>query len=351
VVLHSFKKLLTILVLIAMADVKAEDQMALLERDEEFAGIVEKLQGGDKAKLLALIKSNMLPLEATQAPPGEPEGPPEGQPETPVNANVVPQSNIPKLGTFSGDDPVGKGEIPYDQWKQEVKCLTRENYSDNVVMLSIRRSLKSTASSVLVNLGANVTSDTVLDKFEIVFGNVLPSEMLLESFYTARQNETESIVAWGCRIESLLNKAKQQGTITGTEDMARTKFWSGIRDERVKAALRHKFDSGENFQELLKNGRMLEHEFNVKSPSVKLKSQSVEVPSELKSVLSRMDKLEKKVSQLLGKDSKPTNSETSQLFCRYCKRTNHTIEDCRILARKKAKASENSDQSASGTAQ
>ena len=327
-----------------MAEINVDDQLALLQSDEEAVAIFAKLEGADKAKLLELIKTSMTPVKEELAPGGQ-----VVQPDGAVGSVTTTLSNIPKLGTFSGDEPIGKGEIPYEQWKQEVNCLTRENYSENVVMLSIRRSLKTTASSVLVNLGTDVTTKCVIEKFDIVFGNVLPSEMLLESFYTARQNENESVVAWGCRLESLLNKAKQQGTIEDTEDMARTKFWSGVRDERVKGALRHKFDSGENFQELLRNGRMLEHEFNTKSASVKVKAHSAEVPSELKAVLDRMEKLEKNMSKLLSKESTTSKNESPPLFCKYCKRTNHTIENCRILARKNAKESGNSAQSTPGT--
>ena len=94
---------------------------------------------------------------------------------------------------------------------------------------------------------------------------------------------------------------------------------------------------------------MLEHEYNTKA--AKVKSHSAEVSPELKPILDRMDRLEKKFSKLLdSKDSPKSAKNEQQLFCRYCKRTNHNIEDCKILARKKsAKGSENSDQSAPGT--
>ena len=52
------------------------------------------------------------------------------------------------------------------------------------------------------------------------------------------------MVAWGCRTESALKKAKEQDAIDDTEDMARTKFWSSLGEEKVNATLRHKFESG-----------------------------------------------------------------------------------------------------------
>ena len=216
-------------------------------------------------------------------------------------------------------------------------------------MQCIRRSLKSTASSVLLNLDVSVKAKDVVDKFEVVFGNILPSEMVLEEFYTARQKESESVVAWGCRVESVLKKAKEQGTIYDTEDMARTKFWSGLGEDKVKTGLRHMFDSGSSFQDLFRKARQLEHEFQVKS--VKVKVQSVET-TKLDKIMGRLDSLEKQMS-LLAKPSKQTSvastaSAANNLFCKYCKKSNHVIEDCRVLARKNAKAQENCEQSTPG---
>lgn len=322
-----------------MADsqVKLEDQLALLERDENYVAIINKLEDADKNSLLHIIKSNFTPTEELKVAA---TGGGEAAQATVDGKEAAPQVQIPKLGCFSGDEPLGKGEIPYDQWKQEVDCLVKEGYSGNIIMLSVRRSLKSTAASVLLNLGVNVVIRDVLAKFDVVFGNILPSEMLLEKFYTARQNDTESVVAWGCRIESLLNKAKEQGTIQGTEDMARTKFWSGIRHDKIKAALRHRFDAGDPFQELLKKARMLEQEFQSVNPSAKIKTQSVD-SSDLKKVLDRIEKLEKSLAKVLkGQPTVATSDAKSepQTFCRYCKKTNHVIENCYVLARKKAKA-------------
>lgn len=41
---------------------------------------------------------------------------------------------------------------------------------------------------MMFNLGVNMNPKGVIEKFDAAFGNVLPSEMLLEIFYTARQD-------------------------------------------------------------------------------------------------------------------------------------------------------------------
>lgn len=331
-----------------MSDLQPDDYVALLERDEEFSGILGKLELDDKTKLLGILKSNVpSSSQSTESKPDLPEGGATAggtaaESKSEIGSELLSKSQLPKLGTFSGDEPLGKGEISYIQWKHEVTCLSKEGYSESVIMLCIRRCLKGTAASVLVNLGVDVTPKHVVDKFDVVFGNILPSEMLLENFYTARQKDSESVVAWGCRIETLLKTAKEQGTIQATEDMAKTKFWSGIKDQQIKSALRHKFDSGVTFEELLKRARMLELEYQPKSVNVKAQS----VPSDFDKLQSRMDKIEKMLSKLTEKSEQKDG--TTSLFCRYCKRTNHVIEDCWVLARKKAKQQENSSQSTPG---
>ena len=93
-----------------MAEINVDDQLALLQSDEEAVAIFAKLEGADKAKLLELIKTSMTPVKEELAPGGE-----VVQPDGAVGSVTTTLSNIPKLGTFSGDEPIGKGEIPYDQ--------------------------------------------------------------------------------------------------------------------------------------------------------------------------------------------------------------------------------------------
>lgn len=321
-----------------------EDEIALLTADEDFNSAVEGLSGAKKSKLLDVVKG-MLTSRANADIKGDPQkstSTPQASDTNPPTASPV--SQIPKLGFFSGDDPVGKGEVPYEQWRHEVQCLINEKYSDQLIMLSIRRAIRGTAANALLNLGVEVQPALTLEKFDVIFGNVLTSEMLLEDFYTSRQRDKETVTVWGCRIESLLNKAKQQGTIASVEDMARTKFYSGLRNERVKSALRHKFDSGSTFAELLKQARMLEHEFLPSSSFIKVQVQATEATT-LDMVMKRMDELEAKLSTLTLTGSAIDLSKV----CRYCKKPGHLINDCRILAKKKkATGPGNGDRSSQG---
>ncbi len=58
----------------------------------------------------------------------------------------------PRIAMFSGDEPTPKGEVSFEVWKYEVKCLQRDRlHSDTVISQAIRRSLKGIASRILLS--------------------------------------------------------------------------------------------------------------------------------------------------------------------------------------------------------
>ena len=76
-----------------------------------------------------------------------------------------------------------------------------------------------------------------------------------------------------------------------------------------------------------------------------MKTKTVKVSSQLApdwaSIDSRLSKLEKAINSFVSKSSTESNSKegsaSSDLFCRYCKKRGHTIDQCRILQSKNAK--------------
>lgn len=164
-----------------------------------------------------------------------------------------------RISLFSGDN--SKGEVDYSHWRHEVQSLITEACPSNQLLPAIRKSLKGTAADVLLNMGMGVSAQAILEKFDVIFGNVLSSETLMEDFYTARQKAGESIASWACRLECLLAKATQgSNTQCDASTMLRTKFWGGLVDERIKTGIRHRYDAGHPFTVLLQAARQIEHE-------------------------------------------------------------------------------------------
>ena len=134
-----------------------------------------------------------------------------------------------RISTFSGD-PTSK-DTDYDVWKYEVECLIADKiHSEEQILPAVRKSLKGNAARVLMHLGQKVTLHDILVKFDAVFGSVDISQSLLSSFYSAKQGERESVSTFANRLEDLLSKAIDTGTVKMSDknDMLCSALYSGL---------------------------------------------------------------------------------------------------------------------------
>ena len=76
----------------------------------------------------------------------------------------------------------------------------------------------------------------MVDKFAVRFGDILPTGVIVEQFFSAKP--MESIASWACQLEELLGKIKEPN-LTAARGMLRSSFWVGIQSGRIKNALRH----------------------------------------------------------------------------------------------------------------
>ena len=205
----------------------------------------------------------------------------------------------PKLGLFSGEGH--KNEASYPQWRSEVESVVKTGiYQEAMVITNIRRSLRGRATDVLLAMGSDVNVRQILDKFDVRFGDIFPTDVTLEQFFTARQLPNESMSAWGCRLEDLLSRVRDPSSAATARSMLRSRYWSGIYSDRFRNALWHHFDDGADFESLLKCARIAEQE-----PSSAVAQQSVagaqpdkldQIPAQLKDLNVRVQELERKCS-------------------------------------------------------
>jgi len=236
---------------------------------------------------------------------------------------------LPRLGQFSGSE-VGKGEVSWELWKHEVKGLIQSgSYSDQIVLQAMRRSLRGQAGEAALHLGEGVTPDEILVKLEQIFGNVLPTEQLLEAFYAARQTSKESVATWACRVEELFAQLRSRKAVDAAAEqtMLRTKFFTGLYKPAVRTALRHKFDGKVEYAQLLVAARVAELETSTQHQAVVAPEVCVDVAAlnkTLQEVCQRLEKLERS-------SVKSSTSGTSGEFqgsCFKCKKAGHRARDC-----------------------
>lgn len=214
--------------------------------------------------------------------------------------------HTPRISTFSGDD--AKGEISYDQWRQEVLALEREGLPEATIHQCLRRSIRGTAADVVHNLGEEVSISEIVDKLDQMYGNVLPSENILEKFYSSRQEGQECVAAWACRLESIMAQIRKKEKLSKPEEESRlrSKFFSGLLKGNVKTAVRHRYDEGESYKELLVAARVaeLEDKDSEKEKSVKSHSMMAEEKKKFDDLMSAMEKLTKRLDKLEQQNKK-----------------------------------------------
>lgn len=177
-----------------------------------------------------------------------------------LNEPVV-YARAPRISTFSGS--AAKGEAGFEDWRFEVRCLMRDGaLHDDELLKSVRISLKGEANRVAMHLGEDATLENILQKLERVYGTVESGTTLLQKFYNCRQEEAETIGAYGCRLEDVLSKAISRGAVAEeqSDGMLRNKLWSGLKDERVRNATRYKLEQIHSFDELIGELRAAEQE-------------------------------------------------------------------------------------------
>jgi hypothetical protein len=259
-------------------------------------------------------------------------------------------SKISKLPKFSGLS--NKNEPSFRVWKFEVENLG-SHYRESEVVHAIHRSVTGNAAEVLMRLGRGANLQQILQKFEHVFGSVASQEKLMTDFYTAKQKSSDSIADWSCHLEDILSH-HQLIQLDQRDSMLRTRFFHGLHSDKIKNAIRHKFENG-TYEELLVLAREAEEEEKtlkaVSKPQLEdsITSKLDELLKEMKDMKGKTSEWEKRLKKVedQGKGSykpKPdqpqaqSQGDKQNFICNYCKAPGHTKKYCKKLNSKRSAA-------------
>nr|KAG5695429.1 hypothetical protein BaRGS_033554 [Batillaria attramentaria] len=129
---------------------------------------------------------------------------------------------------------------------------------------------------------------------------------VLAAFYGARQEATETVAEWGCRVESLLDEVKQQRVQLQrpSDEMLRTVLWTGLRQE-LKDVSSYHYDRARSFDELRVVLRRLEQQHPPPSKAAKpsnckaaTKGKPVQEKSEIDDLKAAIHQLTTEVREL-----------------------------------------------------
>ncbi|XP_033760705.1 uncharacterized protein LOC117342616 [Pecten maximus] len=180
-------------------------------------------------------------------------------------------ANRPRIiSIFSGDDPPEKGEATYIEWRFETSCYINDpDIPDSAVVQAIRRSLRGTARRMLIPLGSTATPTDILEKLDMLFGDISTHGMIMQEFFNCSQRPDEFATNFGCRLETLLQTAIENGflQLSSKNDLLRHKFWTSLYSDKLKSQTRHKYDNVTDYNLLLREIRIDEKELNISSSS------------------------------------------------------------------------------------
>ena len=220
-------------------------------------------------------------------------------------------TQYPRVSLFYGDNV--KGEVPYQQWVYEIKCLIIEKtYKPEIILQAVRRSVRGEAGNLVRRLGTGASVVQILEKFESVYGEVDTKEHLLAKFYSARQEESEDVTKWSCRLEDILSIAVDRKIVDSSKvnEMLTNMFWQGLKPS-LKDISGYLFDKIKDFDKLRVEMRKLEQD-HVGSNSIPCKSVTEKSQSEMKEMKTMIESLNNTVKELEKKISTPVEQISYQ---------------------------------------
>lgn len=220
---------------------------------------------------------------------------------------------FPKLSFFYGEE--NKGDVTWTTLKFEIESLISEGvFSEEQILLGIRRSVKGTASDIVRRLGTGVTPREIIKKLDSTYGNIESKESIMRKFYSCTQG-SDPVNIYASKLEEIYSQAITLGAISrGSDEILKQVLYQGLNVE-LKHIAQYKNDIITDYDRFKIELRKLESE--MKSPDtdkkqtktchVAQKTQQEEEKSELKELKEIVQQLHNKIDQLQKEKSEHQN--------------------------------------------
>lgn len=219
--------------------------------------------------------------------------------------------HFPKLSIFSGDG--SKGEVTWEAYKYEIESLiTEHSFSEEQLMLGIRRSLRGTAGDIIRRLGTGITVQETLIKLSSTYGSIESAESVMQKFYSCVQGN-DSVLTYSTRLEDIYAQAIElQAIPKGSEKLLKQVLYQGLRME-LKHIAQYKFDKVDDYDRFKIELRKFEAE--IKIPDSKAKpchsAQKIEGKNEVNELKDTVKLLQERLDQLeKQKESQPVTNNS-----------------------------------------
>ena len=133
-----------------------------------------------------------------------------------------------------------------------------------MVSTAIKRLIKGQAQEIVLHMDEDATVNDIITRYDMMFGDVNPPHVLLAQFYSDSQMPGESITNWYARLEDIASKiTRKDGNVISPNNydiLVNTQFWTKMCDDKMKNALRHKFDELASSPQFIVEARKIESE-------------------------------------------------------------------------------------------
>ena len=294
-----------------------DEKQLLLQRLSEFP---VKPKGDTKEDFLDWMKAVSGAQQSGDVTVKQENAPPAG---------LSGHDKIPRIPFFTGSAPTKAEHVSFEVWQYEVNCLLKsKRYEEHILLQAMRYSLRGDASKVAVRLGEDVTVSQMLERMCNLYGTVSVGQDVLAAFYSAHQEKDESIVAWSCRLEDLMQQAiiAKKLNVADRDEALRAKLWSGLRKE-LREISGHKYDAIGEYDKLLVELRKIEKDFGVIESTKKAQVHTAQTQdNDLRAMVKQ---LHEKFSEFEKRSYQTTPTYSSEVICWQCGQKGHVKSGCR----------------------
>ena len=211
--------------------------------------------------------------------------------------------HFPELSTFHSDE--SKSDTSWETFHFEItSLLTEKVFTKEQILLGIRRTVKGTAADILRRLGPGVTLETVLQKFQSVYGTIESKESILRKFYSCQQLPKETITLYSTRLEEIYSQAVTLGALPQDDKILQRVLYHGLTTD-IKHMATYKNDVIQDYDKFKIELRKIEADLTSTSQKQCHAQVNVEKkPSEYGEIKELLQKLNERMTRL--KSSKRT---------------------------------------------
>lgn len=103
-------------------------------------------------------------------------------------------------------------------------------YSEDSILLAIRRSARGEAADILRRLGTKASIREILSKYQSTYGQIDNPETVLKTFYACQMGPTETFTKYAAKVEELFAQAVEIDVLKPSNSkLLKTIIYQGLR--------------------------------------------------------------------------------------------------------------------------